>query len=89
MSVYNSFQEASRLKSLGVDVVSVGVGDKVNLAELTQMATNPALTLRTRNFDQFFGLLPRLQNVVCERKYYLKSEDIFFTFLLLTLKIYK
>ena len=44
-------QEAALLKEAGVTIYMVGVGEKVNTAELNSVATGPDFVYETRNYD--------------------------------------
>ena len=44
-------QEAALLKEAGVTIYMVGVGEKVNAAELNSVATGPDFVYETRNYD--------------------------------------
>lgn len=44
-------QEAALLKEAGVTIYMVGVGEKVNAAELNAVATGPDFVYETRNYD--------------------------------------
>lgn len=43
--------EAEKLKAAGVTIYMVGVGEKVNEAELNRVATGPDYVYETRNYD--------------------------------------
>ena len=44
-------REAEALKKLGVTIYMVGVGDKINEAELNVVASGPEYIYATRNYD--------------------------------------
>ena len=56
------------MKNQGVTIISVGVGNKVDLTELRNIASHPSLVVRSSDFSNFLSLLPTLQQIVCARK---------------------
>ena len=62
-------QEAARLKNDDITIVSVGVGNNVDLTELRNIASHPSLVVRSYDFNGFLSLLPDLQQIVCARKF--------------------
>ena len=60
------YQESANLKNAGVTIVSVGVGNNVDLNELRAVASHPNLVIRSYDFNSFLQLLPNLQQIICE-----------------------
>ena len=50
-------------------MVSVGVGNNVDIAELRNIASHPSLVVRSYDFNGFLQLLPELQRIICASKY--------------------
>ena len=54
---------------MGVEIVTVGVGPQISMAQLRSMASKPGLTITAPTFESAFTMLPKLRSIVCERKY--------------------
>lgn len=62
---------ARALRKDGVTVYSVGVGDKINLVELNEIASSPDNVMLLNGFDvtEFDGLRSRITADACISKY--------------------
>ncbi|KAH3753954.1 hypothetical protein DPMN_188609 [Dreissena polymorpha] len=59
-------READIMKRKGVDIVTMGIGNRLNSAELQALASKPTLTFSSPDSVSSFRRLPELQRAVCE-----------------------
>ncbi|OWF42080.1 Collagen alpha-6(VI) chain [Mizuhopecten yessoensis] len=58
--------QAELAKNEGVQFVTLGIGSKVNIGELANIATDSQKLFRAMNFKRLESMMPRIRDMICE-----------------------
>ncbi len=69
-----TLEEAARIKRRGFNIITVGVGQFLNIEELIDMASSPSDQYLANNFDQISLILSSLSKSTCQQPAEIKVE---------------
>ena len=77
--LWNTFKEARLLRMTGIDMIAIGVGNRISEVELNGLTSDRDMLIRINSFDELFMLSEEIHRLVCPREYdelFMLSEEI-------------